>query len=368
MNILIVSAYYPSCLGGVEYVASYLAKGFSGAGHNVQWCASAVSDSGVTTGVTAVPIPSLDVFRKRTSVPFPIPLPWHLPRLWRAIRQCDVVNVQDSHYLVCVAAVLMAKTRGKRVVVTQHVGNVPYQSWFLRLVLRVITTCVRRPILMMSDQVIFISRAVMTEFQHTRYKRLPLFCPNGVDSEIFTYQDAQARMRHRELLGVKGQVALFVGRFTEKKGLESIRFAARSLPRITFLLVGDGIIRPDSWGLANVRVQPPVSQSELVRYYGAADVLLLPSVGEGFPLVVQEAMACGLPCLISEEVFSGWGQDRQFFFTCEPTGPSVASMLQRIPWQEVALPEYRKNISDYARTMWSWAQTCLTHMEAFANL
>ena len=48
-----------------------------------------------------------------------------------------------------------------------------------------------------------------------------------------------------------------------------------------------------------------LSQAELPPLYQAADLLVLPSVGEGFPLVVQEAMACGTPALVGDETAAG---------------------------------------------------------------
>ena len=44
------------------------------------------------------------------------------------------------------------------------------------------------------------------------------------------------------------------------------------------------------------------NQSELPRYYAAADVLVLPSESESWGLVVNEAMACGLPAIVSNNV------------------------------------------------------------------
>jgi len=91
----------------------------------------------------------------------------------------------------------------------------------------------------------------------------------------------------------------------EKKGLAFLRALAPELPGVDWVFVGWGPEDPARWGLANVRCVGSLPQSEIVRYYQAAALLVLPSVGEGFPLVVQEAMACGLPVMTSPDTAAG---------------------------------------------------------------
>lgn len=94
---------------------------------------------------------------------------------------------------------------------------------------------------------------------------------------------------------------LFVGRFTQKKGLALIREVAAARPEWAWTLVGTpGEIDPAAWGLDNVNVLPPCAQSELRKLYRSANLLALPSVGEGFPLVIA-GMGCGTPVLIGPE-------------------------------------------------------------------
>ena len=126
---------------------------------------------------------------------------------------------------------------------------------------------------------------------------------NGVDTAIFHPEPAADRRAIRARFKVPADLefVIFVGRFVEKKGLSILRALAAMRPDLHFVIVGDGPIRPERWNLANVQVLGRQYQNNVAALYGAADLLVLPSVGEGFPLVVQEAMACGLPILCGDE-------------------------------------------------------------------
>lgn len=140
--------------------------------------------------------------------------------------------------------------------------------------------------------------------------------PPGVESRIFTPGD---RGEARRALGFdRRPVILFVGRLQPLKApdlaLESLaRLAARSPDLDSRLVVvggpsGRGGFRSDALraraeqlGLADrLQVVSPVPQEELVDYYRAADVVLVPSRSESFGLVALEAASCGTPVVASD--------------------------------------------------------------------
>jgi glycosyltransferase involved in cell wall biosynthesis len=94
---------------------------------------------------------------------------------------------------------------------------------------------------------------------------------------------------------------LFVGRFVEKKGLHIFFRMVRLRPDVVWAFAGWGPQNPRDWGLQNVVVFSDLIGPSMARLYQASDVFVLPSKGEGFPLVVQEALACGLPVVCSAE-------------------------------------------------------------------
>jgi glycosyltransferase involved in cell wall biosynthesis len=89
----------------------------------------------------------------------------------------------------------------------------------------------------------------------------------------------------------------------KKKGLQIIEALAERSPDVLWILVGSGPEAP-SRDRPNVRVVGRVEHEHLPCFYQAADVLMLPSAGEGFPLVVQEALCCGAGVLSTDEVAS----------------------------------------------------------------
>jgi glycosyltransferase involved in cell wall biosynthesis len=107
---------------------------------------------------------------------------------------------------------------------------------------------------------------------------------------------------------------VFVGKFTEtKRPLDFVRAvseAAKQKPAVQGLMVGDGPLRSVCEDFAHTHHVPItftgfLNQSRIVSAYAAADALVLPSSGETWGLVVNEAMACGRPCFVSDRVGCG---------------------------------------------------------------
>jgi len=122
---------------------------------------------------------------------------------------------------------------------------------------------------------------------------------NGVDLERFRPLD-RPRLRHE--LGLDGPVLLAVGNLVELKGHHLIIEALSKLPNHTLLIIGEGPEQRPLERLAQqlgvserVRFVGLVPQTELPRYYTAADALVLASSREGWANVLLESMACGTP-------------------------------------------------------------------------
>lgn len=95
---------------------------------------------------------------------------------------------------------------------------------------------------------------------------------------------------------------LFVGRLERYKGLYLLLDALRGTPDVRLTVVGDGSYREELERLAEgIDVRFEGFQLHPSRYYAEADIFVMPSLGpEGFGIVTMEAMAHGLPCVISD--------------------------------------------------------------------
>ena len=125
----------------------------------------------------------------------------------------------------------------------------------------------------------------------------------------------KAELRREWQLDDEATVFLFAGKFVEKKRpldfINAIAMANKNETRIVGLMVGDGPLRQaceDRVKKTNapIRFAGFLNQSRMPAAYAAADALVLPSDGgETWGLVVNEAMASGKPCLVSDHVGCG---------------------------------------------------------------
>jgi alpha-maltose-1-phosphate synthase len=300
IRLLMLSHYFDERRGGIEQVARALASELCLQGFRLTWCAAGTAESQSQAGNSEcyrVPLAASNVAETLLKVPYPLLLPSAWRRIFMQAKVSDVVMAHDALYMTSIVGYLAARAYRKPFVAVQHVGVVPYHNRFLRGLMAVANRLVAVSILRRADRVIFISELTMRHFARVRWRRPPTLIFNGVDTDIFSPAANGTDPRPtRESLGLPFgvPVALFVGRFVEKKGLQVLERLARRFGDVVFAFAGQGTLDPVNWGLPNVRVFRSLSGTGLAALYRASDLLLLPSVGEGFPLVVQEALACGL--------------------------------------------------------------------------
>ena len=367
-SMVLVTHYFPAHGGGIEIVANQIATRLAGSGAwTIAWFASDVDpEPDVVPGLMTTAARSWNAVERRTGLPFPLWSIGSLRALWVAVRDADLVHVHDYLYLGNLAAIIAGWRWGKPVVVTQHIGLIPFASRIKRLTLELLNRTIGPLFLRHVHQVVFISEAVRTYFEaRVTFTRRPAYLPNGVDGALFHPATPAARLpvpSESLVYPRHGPVLLFVGRFVEKKGVHIVAELARRHPTHAWILAGHG---PLEWvwsGLGNVRVLSGRSGATLAPLYQVADLLVLPSIGEGFPLVVQESMACGTPVMINESTAAGCPMGDSLFFaepvdSTEGTVVRWSTSLNRILEHGEELARRRTSVAEFSREQWSWDRT-----------
>ena len=389
LRALNISAFFPAHGGGIEVVAGQLATRFARAGVRVHWMAggpNAELPGEATPGLVVDRAASLDFLERSVGLPAPVWGPASLRRLWRRVGTSDIVHVHDYLYLSSLAAVLFARLRRRPVVLTQHIGDIAFDARLPRLALRLLNRTLGRWVLSRVDQVVFVGRPVMSYFgRFVRYRRPPLLIPNGVDHavchpDISDPSAAGPPDPASPMVPADAPLkALFVGRFVEKKGLAHLH-RCMALPDVHWTFVGRGPISPAEWNIPASRLQlrGMLAPSEVADAMRAADLLVLPSKGEGFPLVIQEALSCGTPVLVSREIADAFPEiDSRCVWSVDLT-PSAAADDAEVAGRlaaEIARLARARDLLSAARphavalaAQWSWEICVDGYMKVYQEI
>jgi len=137
--------------------------------------------------------------------------------------------------------------------------------------------------------------------------------PNAVDNGLFSNSAEIARKeagQYRKKLGLPNRFFLFVGRLVREKGIFELleaygRLEAELRQNVGLVIVGDGPCRSEIEQSAgrissgNIVFSGFVHREAIGAYYGLAEVLILPTYTDTWGMVVNEAMASGLPIIVS---------------------------------------------------------------------
>jgi glycosyltransferase involved in cell wall biosynthesis len=151
-----------------------------------------------------------------------------------------------------------------------------------------------------------VSRTVSANLER-RYRVSPVeIIANGADTDLYTKTDAPSRQAARQRLSLSPEefVMVSVGALNHRKDPTTLIKALQGIGRPDFrvFFVGDGPLSGHCKAMvhANGNYRFPGSVDSVVPYLHAADLFVSASRSEGLPNSVLEAMACGLPVIISD--------------------------------------------------------------------
>jgi starch synthase len=222
----------------------------------------------------------------------------------------DVLEFDKIDFLTSIPALYIKKKISNPIIIT--VNGLPGISWFsgnriVDGVGYVYTNLIGKRIIKAGDGVRLLHSSLYDNLlkfgvDGERMKTIH----RGVDTTVFhPYYDGYDV---RKELGIeeKDFFILFVGRLIKMKGIEYLIRALKDLisqyGNLKLVIVGDGNAREDNERMASSIRENVIFagyRNDVYRFMCAADIVVLPSLCEGCPNVVLEAMACGTPVIAS---------------------------------------------------------------------
>jgi len=376
VRILFVTGYALPHIGGVEVVVDGLAQALRERGHEVVHVSSdavRADDPPTSDGPDdVIRVAASNVLEDRLDVPYPLFGPALVRVLNREVPRADVVNVHGFLYMGTIVALLRARTlrppaRPVRIL-TEHVGHVEYTNPVLDRGEAAAIASLGRACARLSDGVVVLNEKVEREMRTLAVARPVVTIPNGLDTHAYRPPTHDERGRLRAELGWDERPrVLFVGRLVAKKGIDvALAAAARGGGEFELVVVGPGTLAaaPHTQNLGTL------PRARVACIYRAADAFVLPSRGEGFPVTAQEAMASGLPLVLSDDpayrpLIAGAGAG----VTLVPPEPApVADALLALIRNPKARTAAAAEAAAYARNTFSWPHAAERYERLFTEL
>ncbi|HEY5329564.1 MAG TPA: glycosyltransferase family 4 protein [Acidobacteriaceae bacterium] len=224
----------------------------------------------------------------------------------RALTGFDALWVHGYASINSLQAILAANALGIPVLLRA-------ESWLndrdrspLKLALKRLALRALRPAIDVTLPIGTLNAAYWRHYFGDRVPQFPM--PYAVDNDYFANRAAApSELRTALDLDAARPVILFASKLQPRKRCMDLLEAYSLNPSSHLIIAGDGEDRPRleafarEHALTGVRFVGFQNQSVLPRYFALADVFVLPSRHEPWGLIVNEAMAAGCPCIVSDE-------------------------------------------------------------------
>jgi glycosyltransferase involved in cell wall biosynthesis len=373
MKILILTHYFQPHIGGIEIVAYNQAKEIVRRGHQVTIITSKIGEEAeqeIIDGIKVIRVKALNFFENHFGVPYPIFYPKLLLRLKEEIKDSDLINTHGIVWMQSFFGAIISRIFQKPIVLNQHNTYINYKNPILRLIEKIADNTIGRYTLNSADHIVAVSEETKKYVLSIAKKLNNIsILYNGVNFKRFKPIRNKKIVRKKFKINPEVFICLTIRRITFKNGIDTFlqvaKFFNKKREDILFVLGGKG---PDTDivkkyikenHLSNVKLIGFISDEELPYYYALSDIFILPSkTGEGFPMVVIEAFASGLPVIGTNtggqiEVI----RDDQTGFIVEPNEPKqIAKKIEYLYENKELLEEMSKNCRKLIEKEFSWGK------------
>jgi len=318
MNILIISQVFPPKRGGVQTAAYNTAKFLSKFGHNVvvvtsKWANERrefhTMDNFLVYRFKSYNPPEIKGITQISSLRFNPIMLFKLPKIIRK-HNIQLIHAQGRLFPISWLTTVMNKLVFKRPMFLTVQGRLEVGvSGFIENAFdNIITQHVYQRYL---KKIICVSKSLKDRLIRLNIKENKLaVIPNGVDIDEFT-RIPKANFFEKYLNGKSDyKKVIFVGRLDAQKGVE---YLIRAIPKILkkynkvhFFILGNGNLENILKKLAEelkildfLTFLDMIPLERMAEFYSSADIFCLPSIHEGFPLSIAEALSIGLVIVAS---------------------------------------------------------------------
>ena len=310
MKIAQITPYFLPHTGGVERYVYNLSKNLINEGHTVEVITSNVPEGRTVDVVDGIPVRRL----KCIGEPLRNPLVPSIFLLLDELKKFDIIHVHNLYSSLALSIPILKKFCKIPLVLTHH-GQLIYGEPMKDTCVKIYEKSIEKIILKSVDNAVVLSESdaqyiSLSGLKMDRVKILPNAI-NPADFTAYTNVDTTEFIEKYHLGGRKR--ILFVGEVTNRKGIPTL---IKSIPplikkvlteEVVFVIVGSGENLSDARALAkDLDVESHVVFTgrlpfvELMQAYCSSDLFVLPSLSEGLPTSILEAMYFGLPVVSTD--------------------------------------------------------------------